>query len=263
MIVRILAAGAIALGSLGPVTGAAIAASGHHTSLMRPSITAITTTAHHARFLSTTAVTRTPTTTAGRAMATAGPDRRPRPPPRSPRPSPSRAAGARGRRHSPGSYSWLRPARRPPGWQVGRLPSRTAALAYPRGWRPIRTDPGTFSAALKGPRRPRFAATSTRPRGRAPRRSPTGPASAPPQPRGGRSVGRARERRVRPALPLGDGLVRHRPLPDQQRRPLPRDRVHRARRSCDNGHRGGRAAGRLAAPRAAAAARGVELLLST
>jgi hypothetical protein len=52
---------------------------------------------------------------------------------------------------SPSPFAWLRPAAAPPGWKVGTLPSRTAALAYPPGWQPIRTDPGTFSAALLGP----------------------------------------------------------------------------------------------------------------
>ena len=52
--------------------------------------------------------------------------------------------------HPAGAYSWLRPSAAPGGWNVGRLPSHGAAFAYPRGWRPIRTDPGTFSAALKG-----------------------------------------------------------------------------------------------------------------
>lgn len=58
-------------------------------------------------------------------------------------------------RHPPagsaGGFAWLRPAAAPARWQVGRLPSRTAQLAYPPGWRTIRTDPGTFSAALLGP----------------------------------------------------------------------------------------------------------------
>jgi hypothetical protein len=48
-------------------------------------------------------------------------------------------------------FTWLRPAAVPAGWTVGRLPSRTADLAYPPGWRSIQTDPGTFSAALLGP----------------------------------------------------------------------------------------------------------------
>jgi len=48
-------------------------------------------------------------------------------------------------------FAWLRPSAAPRDWLVGRLPSRTATLAYPRGWSAIRTDPGTFSAALLGP----------------------------------------------------------------------------------------------------------------
>ena len=48
-------------------------------------------------------------------------------------------------------FAWLRPSAAPRDWLVGRLPSGTAALAYPPGWRSIRTDPGTFSAALLGP----------------------------------------------------------------------------------------------------------------
>jgi hypothetical protein len=54
--------------------------------------------------------------------------------------------------HSPaGAFAWLRPAQPPSGWKVARLPSGAADLAYPPGWRPIRTDPGTISAALLGP----------------------------------------------------------------------------------------------------------------
>lgn len=33
---------------------------------------------------------------------------------------------------------------------MGRLPSGQASVAYPPGWRAIKTDPGTFSAALMG-----------------------------------------------------------------------------------------------------------------
>lgn len=51
-----------------------------------------------------------------------------------------------------GAFAWLRPAAAPAGWSTGELPSRAARLAYPPGWRPIRTDPGTFSVALIGPR---------------------------------------------------------------------------------------------------------------
>ena len=45
---------------------------------------------------------------------------------------------------------WLRPASVPTGWAVARLPSRTAALAYPPAWRRIASDPGTVSAARVG-----------------------------------------------------------------------------------------------------------------
>lgn len=38
----------------------------------------------------------------------------------------------------------------PAGWTTLTLPSRTASLAYPPGWRPIESDPGTVSAATTG-----------------------------------------------------------------------------------------------------------------
>lgn len=50
------------------------------------------------------------------------------------------------------AFAWLRPAPPPMNWRIARLPSGAAALAYPPGWRPIRTDPGTVSAALLGSR---------------------------------------------------------------------------------------------------------------
>ena len=56
----------------------------------------------------------------------------------------SRAAGRSG------AFSWLRPAASPAGWKIARLPSGKAALAYPPGWRAIKTDPGTVSAAISG-----------------------------------------------------------------------------------------------------------------
>ena len=59
--------------------------------------------------------------------------------------------GASTRPAGQSQFAWLRPSAAPRDWLVGRLPSGTAALAYPPGWRPIRTDPGTFSAALLGP----------------------------------------------------------------------------------------------------------------
>jgi len=53
-------------------------------------------------------------------------------------------------RHDPESqaFSWLHPAPPPPGWNVAR--STGGALAYPPGWTPIKTDPGTASVALLG-----------------------------------------------------------------------------------------------------------------
>lgn len=52
--------------------------------------------------------------------------------------------------HGPASraFSWLHPAPPPPGWSVAR--STAGALAYPPGWTPIKTDPGTASVALLG-----------------------------------------------------------------------------------------------------------------
>jgi hypothetical protein len=55
-------------------------------------------------------------------------------------------------RASAAAFGWLRPAPPPAGWRVARLPSGAAGLAIPRGWHAIRTDPGTVSAAITGPR---------------------------------------------------------------------------------------------------------------
>jgi hypothetical protein len=49
------------------------------------------------------------------------------------------------------SFAWLRPGPPPHRWRAARLPDRSATLAYPPGWRPIRSDPGTVTAALRGP----------------------------------------------------------------------------------------------------------------
>jgi hypothetical protein len=46
------------------------------------------------------------------------------------------------------AFSWLQPAPAPAGWNVAR--STAGALAYPPGWTPIKTDPGTASVALLG-----------------------------------------------------------------------------------------------------------------
>jgi hypothetical protein len=48
-----------------------------------------------------------------------------------------------------GPFAWLQPAPPPAGWRVARIP-RGSTLAYPPGWRPIRTDPGTATVALLG-----------------------------------------------------------------------------------------------------------------
>ncbi|HEY4451717.1 MAG TPA: hypothetical protein VGN13_09010 [Solirubrobacteraceae bacterium] len=44
-------------------------------------------------------------------------------------------------------FAWLKPAPAPASWRSVRLPSG-ATLAYPAGWRPLRGDRGTASAAL-------------------------------------------------------------------------------------------------------------------
>ena len=49
------------------------------------------------------------------------------------------------------AFRWLNPWPAPHGWKLARLPSGAATFAYPRTWRPIRTDPGTASVALLGP----------------------------------------------------------------------------------------------------------------
>ena len=51
----------------------------------------------------------------------------------------------------PEAFGWLHPSSPPDGWQQSRLPDRSATLAYPSGWRPIPSDPGTVTAALRAP----------------------------------------------------------------------------------------------------------------
>jgi hypothetical protein len=58
------------------------------------------------------------------------------------------AAAGPGRRRASDPFAWLRAALPPIGWQVARIPGR-AALAYPPGWKAIKTDPGTASVALR------------------------------------------------------------------------------------------------------------------
>ena len=60
-------------------------------------------------------------------------------------------AGAASRGRASSSFSWLRPASAPIGWSVARTQSG-ASLAYPPGWTPIKTEPGTASVALLGNR---------------------------------------------------------------------------------------------------------------
>jgi hypothetical protein len=58
--------------------------------------------------------------------------------------------GQSGHRHASGPFAWLHPTPAPAGWKVART-ARGGILAYPPGWKPIKTDPGTASVALLGP----------------------------------------------------------------------------------------------------------------
>ena len=57
--------------------------------------------------------------------------------------------GGSGRGRASGPFAWLRPASPPTDWKVARTRGG-ATLAYPPGWTPIKTDPGTASVALLG-----------------------------------------------------------------------------------------------------------------
>jgi hypothetical protein len=57
--------------------------------------------------------------------------------------------GDAGHRRDAGPFAWLRPAPPPAGWKVARIP-RGSTLAYPPGWKAIKTDPGTATVALLG-----------------------------------------------------------------------------------------------------------------
>jgi hypothetical protein len=57
--------------------------------------------------------------------------------------------GSSTRARASGPFAWLHPAAAPAGWLVART-ARGATFAYPPGWRPIKTDPGTASVALLG-----------------------------------------------------------------------------------------------------------------
>jgi hypothetical protein len=50
-------------------------------------------------------------------------------------------------RPRPGAFAWLRPVPPPADWNVARISGGTT-LSYPPGWRPLKTDPGTATAAL-------------------------------------------------------------------------------------------------------------------
>jgi hypothetical protein len=54
-----------------------------------------------------------------------------------------------GDRRGAGPLAWLRPAPPPTGWKVARIPGGST-LAYPPGWKPIKTDRGTATVALLG-----------------------------------------------------------------------------------------------------------------
>ncbi len=58
--------------------------------------------------------------------------------------------GQAGHRHASEPFAWLHPAAPPASWTTARI-AGGATLAYPPGWKQIKTDPGTASAALLGP----------------------------------------------------------------------------------------------------------------
>ena len=55
--------------------------------------------------------------------------------------------GGSARGHASGPFAWLRPASPPAGWNVAQAQDG-ATLAYPPGWKPVKTDAGTASVAL-------------------------------------------------------------------------------------------------------------------
>jgi hypothetical protein len=58
----------------------------------------------------------------------------------------SSARPAASRSHA---FAWLHPSTPPRSWRASDLPGRAARIAYPGDWRPIRSDAGTVSAALR------------------------------------------------------------------------------------------------------------------
>ena len=57
--------------------------------------------------------------------------------------------GGESRSRPSAAFEWLHPSSPPAGWKVART-AGGATFAYPPGWRPIKTDPGTASVALFG-----------------------------------------------------------------------------------------------------------------
>lgn len=55
--------------------------------------------------------------------------------------------GGSGGGRASGPFAWLKPGSAPASWKLARIRGG-AALAYPPGWTPIRSDPGTASLAL-------------------------------------------------------------------------------------------------------------------
>src|SRR5947209_4501569 len=55
--------------------------------------------------------------------------------------------GGYARSRPAGPFAWLKPSSPPSGWNLARTHGG-AVLAYPPGWTPIKTDPGTASVAL-------------------------------------------------------------------------------------------------------------------
>jgi hypothetical protein len=73
------------------------------------------------------------------------------------------SATARSTPASAPPFAWLRPGPAAAAWRVAHLRSG-AALARPPGWRPVRTDPGTASFALRGRNRAIVAYLNATPR---------------------------------------------------------------------------------------------------
>lgn len=59
--------------------------------------------------------------------------------------------GGSGPGRAPGPFAWLKPSSPPAGWKLARI-GGGATLAYPPGWKALRTDAGTASVGLRGKR---------------------------------------------------------------------------------------------------------------